>query len=122
MKKIFLFMLLCVASVAKAQKYTARRTVQTHDVILNDTLQQNAIYRAGTFLKKSAEFQYASIGSACVSSALLALGYERDKKGLKIAGYAFAGTTILAQLLYYDYQWKSGRELQIGAGQIVFKF
>ncbi|MDO4950555.1 MAG: hypothetical protein Q4E49_00660 [Bacteroidales bacterium] len=122
MKKSLFCMLLCVAIGVNAQKYTARRTVQMHNAIAGDSLKQNHIFRAGTLLRQSATVQYASIGCGCISSVLLATGYDRDNKGLKTAGFVFAGATLLTQLYAIDCKLRSGRELQIGAGKIVFKF
>ena len=124
--KSFLFsiMLLCFATVSYGQKYTVRpHAIQNnHYTVLSDSLQQNAIYRSGICLQKSADFQWMTVGLACASSALLAIGFDKSSKPCKVAGLLCAGAAVFCDLAAISYKFKAGKELRIGAGRIEYRF
>ena len=83
---------------------------------------KNAIFAAGTALKESSNWQWISLGSAAVSGATLAIGFDNGEDALKIVGYTCMGVAIVSQVVSVVKKYKAGKQLQIGAGKITYTF
>lgn len=80
------------------------------------------IYNAGSFIRKGHSFEIASIVFAVNSAILIAHGYANDNKPQKVMGYLLGAGALGTAIASISFHFKSGKELQLGAGCIKYTY
>ena len=80
------------------------------------------IQKAGVYVRKAYGLELGCISLSVASGVCLAKGFSDNKDEMKIVGF-IAGAGALACLVSsYTFHFKSGKELQLGAGKIKYSF
>lgn len=115
----FLF-LFCISG--SAQQYSVRKTVVKDREQVVDTAAYRHIWKAGHYQQKAIAF---SIGTAAFTgvAALCGAKYAESKtKGLVFMSAVSGVAAVASAVIGIRFQWKSGKELKLAAGELVFRF
>lgn len=124
MRKILLLLfVVCSVQLASAQTYTVRKKAPKPLLLeINDSIRNNQIIRAGNYLRKSANMQYASLGCLAGGGLFCVAAVTSDKKAMYApAGIMFFGS-ILCGVFSIQYKMNAGKELILSGNKIQFKF
>lgn len=124
MRHFLILIFLIVSSQVSAQTYTVRRSqhksVRTEQV--NDSIVRNSITEAGFRLKKSANLQYAAIGSALGAGIFAGIAINSDHKFFYAPAGVFCFGAALCEIFAIHHKMEAGRELILSGNKIQFKF
>ena len=82
------------------------------------------LYKAGDAIRRSTSCMLGSIGTSLASGTFFALGLNNEdaRKPLFIAGGISAAISLGCWIASIHFQYKSGRELRLSAGEVIYKF
>lgn len=124
MRHFLILIFLVISSQVSAQTYTVRRSqhksVRTEQV--NDSIVRNSITEAGFRLKKSANLQYAAIGSALGAGIFAGIAINSDHKFFYAPAGIFALGAGICEIFAIHHKMEAGRELILSGNKIQFKF
>lgn len=87
---------------------------------------QYHLYQSGIAIRKSTNFQYISLGTAVFSGSFWGVAgcvkNSGGKKALRSLGGIMAGVSLATLITSIHFHDKAGRELQLSAGEVVYKF
>lgn len=94
--------------------------------MLKYTYNQNPGYihikNAGRFHRKAYALEIAFIPLSVASGYMTGYGYVKKKADLKWMGYIIGGAAIADAIAALTFHFKTGKELQLSADHILFKF
>lgn len=124
MRHFLILIFLIISSQISAQTYTVRKSqhksVRTEQV--NDSIVRNSITEAGFRLKKSANLQYAAIGSALGAGIFAGIAINSDHKFFYAPAGVFCFGAALCEIFAIHHKMEAGRELILSGNKIQFKF
>lgn len=124
MKKLLLITILCCSLSASAQQYSVRPGFKPLPNIGDSINQKTELYRAGSFLKKSATYDMASIGCGVLSGITYCLGNknENNRSSFNTIGTIFALGALACKIISINCKYKSGCNLQLSPTKISYNF
>lgn len=128
MKKVLLLMVMLVATLTvNAQQFTVRRDADRRMIHLDDSIQyneQSPVFKAGTYINKSASTDALSWGLAITSILFYTEGANSkdNQSTFRTIGFTFAVGAIVSRVYSISYKFKAGRELKISAGTAQLTF
>lgn len=138
MKTFIFFFMVCLAVSSHAQDQSQQENIRlsVRNYALtgrnylapvspaDSLLMQSCLYKAGTRLKQSANYQFAALGSLAAGGIMLACYDDKKDSGdiLKAGAILCGVAAFFFEYKSIDLKLKAGRELQIGAGSVVYRF
>ena len=80
------------------------------------------IKNAGTYHRKAYAFELTFIPLSIASGCMIGYGHAKEKSNLKVMGYVAGGLAVVDAIAAVTFHFKTGKELQLSADHIKFKF
>ena len=139
MKHLFLLlMLLCCSLNCNAQTdstevkkpmYSVRHGFVSEEAVKMakaDEFQQRHLFQAGIAMQRWANLQYCSVASSLIGGTLFLFGGLSDNTSTRTGLFVGGGVMTLASfgclLTSIHFHDKSGRELRLSAGEVIYRF
>lgn len=126
MRHILILFFLILSAQLSAQTYTVRKSKTPQKRVMTeittDSIVRNSITEAGFRLKKSANLQYAAIGSALGAGIFAGIAINSDHKFFYAPAGIFALGAGICEIFAIHHKMEAGHELILSGNKIQFKF